>query len=40
LRRTETFAAFLAPPTDAIMRWQRWLIVLTLIMGVLTVDIW
>lgn len=35
----ETFAAFLAPPTLHIMRWQRWLVIMTLIIGVLTVDI-
>lgn len=37
---TETFSAVLAPPTQPVMRWQRWLVIVTLILGVLTVDIW
>lgn len=35
----ETFSAFLAPPTHEIMRYQRWIVIVTLVVGVLTVDI-
>lgn len=35
----ETFAAVLAPPTHTLQRWQRWLVIFTLVLGVFTVDI-
>lgn len=38
-RAHETFSAVLGPPTHPLMRWQRWLIIFTLILGVFTVDI-
>lgn len=40
MRSHDTFSAFLAPPTLPVMRWQRWLVIFTLILTVLTVDIW
>lgn len=40
MRAHETFSAFVAPPTHPVMRWQRWIVIFTLILGVLTVDIW
>lgn len=39
-RSHETFCAFFAPPTDAVVRWQRSFIVVTTVMGILTVAIW
>ena len=41
LRRShETFAAFLAPPTGKLQRWQRLLLLVTAIVAMLTVEIW
>lgn len=39
-RAHETFCAFLAPPTEYVLRWQRCYIIMTAIIGILTVDIW
>lgn len=38
-RAHETFSAVLGPPTHPLMRWQRWLVIFTLMLGVFTVDI-
>jgi hypothetical protein len=36
----ETFATFLAPPVGGLTRWQQWMLMLTAIIGGLTVEIW
>ena len=41
LRRShETFAAFLAPPTGKVARWQRVVLLVTAVVAMLTVQIW
>jgi hypothetical protein len=36
----ETFATFLAPPVGGLTRWQQWMLMLTAIIGGLTVEVW
>jgi hypothetical protein len=38
--RHETFATFLAPPCDGLQRWQKWMLMLTALIGALTVEVW
>ena len=36
----ETFSTFLGPPQDGLQRWQKWCMMLTVIIGGLTVETW
>jgi hypothetical protein len=36
----ETFSVFLGPPQDGLQRWQKWCMMLTAIIGGLTVEVW
>lgn len=39
-RTHETFCAVLAPPTETVLRWQRTYFIITVLIGMLCVDIW